>query len=200
MRNSSFSLAFLAALGLVACAETPRDVALDSTGAALSVARSQPTLATGADHACAVRSDCLVACWGENELGQLGDATLADQLAATVRARTEPHERIYVFGFTCAAYVLAERASASRFFWSRPVIVNFRAGVPGYGVDGLIAELRQHPPSLVALQRRDWAPDVADSASFFMDTPALAGWLQAHYVRASGPPAFDVWVLRTGPS
>jgi hypothetical protein len=127
-------------------------------------------------------------------------ALSAAELAAAIRARTAPHERIYVFGFTSAAYVLAERASASRFFWSRPVIVNFKSGTPGYGVEGLIADLRRHRPALVALQRRDWAPEVADSASFFMETPALAGWLQAHYVRAAGPPAFDVWILRTGPS
>ncbi len=43
------------------------------------------------------------------------------------------------------------------------------------------------PRALVALQRKDWAPDVADSAAFFMGTPALAGWLQAHYERAPRP-------------
>ena len=36
-------------------------------------------------------------------------------------------------------------------------------------------------PAVVALQQRDWAPDVDDSAHFFMTTPALAGWLRANY-------------------
>jgi hypothetical protein len=120
----------------------------------------------------------------------------AAQLAATVRTSTRPEDRIYVFGFTCAVYVLADRASASRFFWSRPVILNFKGGTRGYGVDGLLADLRQRPPALVALQKKDWAPDVADSAAFFMATPALAGWLRTNYVRTFGPDAFDVWVLR----
>ena len=127
-------------------------------------------------------------------------ALAAAELADVVRAGTRPGDRIYVFGFTCGAYIEADRASASRFFWSRPVIVEFNAGVPGYGVEGLLAELRRHPPSLVALQRRDWAPDVADSADFFMRTPALAGWLQSNYVRAAGPEAFDVWIRRAGTS
>jgi hypothetical protein len=124
----------------------------------------------------------------------------AAQLAATVRATTGPDDRIYVFGFTCAVYVLADRESASRFFWSRPVIVNFKAGTPGYGVEGLLDDLRERPPALVALQKKDWAPDVADSAGFFIGTPALAGWLRTSYVRTFGPDAFDVWVRRPGPS
>ena len=127
-------------------------------------------------------------------------ALAAEELAAVVRRRTQPGDRIYVFGFTCAAYVLSDRASASRFFWSRPVIVNFQGGKDRYGVDGLLDDLRQHPPALVALQKRDWAPDVADSATFFMGTPALAGWLEAGYVRTDGPASFDVWILRTGTS
>jgi hypothetical protein len=45
----------------------------------------------------------------------------------------------------------------------------------------------------VALQRHDWAPDVADSADFFMSTPALAGWLNSAYERDTGPDEFDVW-------
>ena len=127
-------------------------------------------------------------------------AAASAELAETVRARTQPLDRIYVFGFTCAAYVDANRASASRFFWSRPVIVDFKAGTSGYGVDGLLADLNQRSPALIALQRRDWAPDVTDSAEFFMSTPALASWLQSNYVPATGPAAFDVWVRRTGSS
>jgi hypothetical protein len=50
---------------------------------------------------------------------------------------------------------------------------------------------------VIALQQQDWAPDVQDSAAFFMSTPALAGWLQAYYVRAEGPEGFDVWVRRS---
>ena len=121
-------------------------------------------------------------------------AALGDYL----RAHSGAADRVYVFGFTCAAYVASERASASRFFWSRPVIVGFNAGRPGYGVDGLLSDLNLNRPAVIALQQRDWAPDGPDSAAFFMATPALAGWLRAYYVPATGPDGFDVWLRRSG--
>ncbi|MEO7271216.1 MAG: hypothetical protein ABI211_04350, partial [Vicinamibacterales bacterium] len=124
----------------------------------------------------------------------------AAALAETIRAHTRDGDTVYVFGFTCAAYVQADRASASRFFWSRPVIAGFGSGWPGYGVEGLLDELQRTPPALVALQRKDWAPDVTDSAEFFMSTEPLAGWLEAHYVRADGPEAFEIWVRKDGRS
>ncbi len=127
-------------------------------------------------------------------------ALAAAALADTIRARTQPGDAIYVFGFTCAAYVDADRVSASRFFWSRPVIAGFEAGRAGYGVDGLLADLQRTSPVVVALQRKDWYPDVADSAAFFMRTAPLAGWLETNYVRTDGPEAFDVWLRKDGRS
>jgi hypothetical protein len=121
----------------------------------------------------------------------------AAKLAEFLRAHSANSDRVYVFGFSCAAYVDAGRASASRFFWSRPVIVGFNRDRPGYGASGVLAELTRHSPAVVALQRKDWAPDVMDSAAFFMGTPILAEWLQSHYQRADGPDAFDVWVRKT---
>ena len=121
-----------------------------------------------------------------------------NQLDLTVlRTHSADSDRVYVFGFSCSAYVDAGRASASRFFWSRPVIVGFNANRPGYGAAGVLDELTRHNPAVVALQRKDWAPDVADSAEYFMATPILAGWLESHYTRADGPEAFDVWVRET---
>jgi hypothetical protein len=117
-------------------------------------------------------------------------------LGAYLAAHSAPGERVYVFGFACAAYVDAGRASASRFFWSRPVILGFNAGRPGYGVEGLLSDLSINRPAVIALQQQDWAPDVQDSAPFFMSTPALSGWLQAYYVRAEGPAGFDLWLRR----
>ena len=59
-------------------------------------------------------------------------------------------------GFSCGAYVKAERVSSSRFFWSRPVIAGFNDGVPGYGAAGVLADLQRRPPAIVALQEIDW--------------------------------------------
>ena len=48
----------------------------------------------------------------------------------------------------------------------------------------------------VALQVRDWAPDVQNSAEFFLGTPTLAEWLQAGYHHTPGPAGYDVWIRR----
>lgn len=118
------------------------------------------------------------------------------ELAEFIRARTAPADRIYIFGFSSGAYVAAERASASRFFWSRPVIVDFRAPDPRYGIAGLRNDLDRTRPAVVALQVRDWWPDVQNSAEFFMATPPLAEWLKAEYEPVSGPAGFETWVRR----
>lgn len=126
-------------------------------------------------------------------------ALAMEELATVLRQRSAPNERVYVFGFSCGAYAEAGRASASRFFWSRPVIAGFNADRPGYGVSGLLDDLRERPPAVVALQQRDWYPDVDDSAHFFMANVPLAGWLRASYERVDGPAGFDVWVRRQEP-
>lgn len=117
-------------------------------------------------------------------------------LGAFLGSHTQPDQRVYVFGFSPGAYVYANRPSASRFFWSRPVIYDFDRADPRYGVTGLLADLERSHPAYVILQRHDWAPDVEDSAPFFLSQPALAAWLRANYHSlASGaiPAAFDGW-------
>jgi len=140
----------------------------------------------------------------EEHLARYGDratrkysALAMEELGAFMQEHSTPDESVYVFGFSSAAYVRADRMSASRFFWSRPVIVGFNDGKPGYGVAGLLDELRTRRPAIVALQQRDWYPDVDDSAHFFMATPELASWLRASYAPARGPEGFDVWTRRS---
>jgi len=118
------------------------------------------------------------------------------ELAGFIRERTRPDDRIYVFGFASGTYVQADRESASRFFWSRPIIVDFNAREPGYGVDGLREDLEEASPVVIALQVRDWEPDVQNSAAFFMSTLRLADWLTAGYERVDGPAGFETWVRR----
>lgn len=136
--------------------------------------------------------------YGEPEQRKFS-AIASAQLADFIRGATSPDDRIYIFGFAGGAYVNADRASASRFFWSRPIIVNFNVDKPGYGVRGLREDLEYSAPAIVALQVRDWSPDVQDSAAFFMSTPALADWLRAGYQPVDGPTGFDVWRRRPGP-
>ena len=140
--------------------------------------------------------------WAEH-LSRYGDrstrkysAQAMDELGTFMRERTAPSDTVYIFGFSSGAYVNAGRMSASRFFWSRPVIVGFNEGTAGYGVSGLLDDLRRNGPAIVALQQRDWYPDVDDSAHFFMATPALASWLRESYQQVQAPEGFDVWSKR----
>jgi len=114
-------------------------------------------------------------------------------IGAFFAAKTAPGETVYVFGFSPGAYVYADRRSASRFFWSRPVILDFDGGDPGYGVAGLRADLERNRPAYVVLQHHDWSPDVQDSAPFFMAQPLLAGWLRAGYHQVPLIDGFDAW-------
>jgi 4-amino-4-deoxy-L-arabinose transferase-like glycosyltransferase len=118
------------------------------------------------------------------------------ELGQYLREKASPSEHVYVFGFASGAYVHADRVSSSRFFWSRPVIVGFKEGERGYGVQGLLQDLQNRPPAVVALQLRDWAPDVLNSAEFFLKTAPLADWLIANYTQAQGPDGFDIWTRR----
>ena len=118
------------------------------------------------------------------------------ELARTMAAHSAPESAVYLFGFTPAAYVHAKRPSASRFFWSRPVIAGFNAGKPGYGPMGVLADLERTRPAVVALQVQDWAPDVDDSAHYFLNHPALGPWLREHYRTAPAPDGFEVWLRR----
>jgi hypothetical protein len=134
-------------------------------------------------------------------LARYGGARDADKYSAIdnidlggfLSARTQPGEYVYVFGFSPGAYVYAERRSASRFFWSRPVILDFNREHAGYGVAGLAADLERTRPAYVILQLRDWAPDVQDSGPFFLSRPELGGWLRAGYHEIPAVEGFQTW-------
>jgi len=114
-------------------------------------------------------------------------------LGAFLAQGTAPADTVYVFGFSPGAYVYADRRSASRFFWSRPVILDFNRDDPRYGVAGLLADLQRSQPAYVVLQQHDWSPDVSDSAPFFLSQPGLAAWLRAGYHQVASIEGFDAW-------
>lgn len=120
-----------------------------------------------------------------------------DALAQFVAAHSTPADSVYVFGFASGGvYATSERRSASRFFWSRPVVLEFAADQRGYGSTGLLEDLIGDPPAIVALQKRDWAigeATVPNSIDFFMHTPPLRDWLNAGYVFDHEDTVFSVW-------
>jgi hypothetical protein len=126
-------------------------------------------------------------------------AIAVEHLSEYLRTHTAPSDPVLVFGFSPGAYVKADRVSASRFFWSRPVIAGFNEGVEGYGASGLLADLERRPPAVIALQQVDWLNDVDNSSQYFTSHPRLGEWLRAHYTPAAGPEGFDIW-LRQEPT
>jgi hypothetical protein len=147
----------------------------------------------------ALSRDDYLARFGTEASGEKFSAAGIEHLAAYLRSHTDPDDRVLVFGFSGAAYAKAERASASRFFWSRPVIVEFNRGRPGYGPEGLLAELERTRPSCVVLQRRDWDPDTVDSATYFHRNAMLEGWLRAHYRPADPIGNYEIWLHTNSP-
>jgi hypothetical protein len=114
-------------------------------------------------------------------------------VGAFLASKTKPDDTVYVFGYSPGAYVYADRRSASRFFWSRPVILDFNREEPRYGVAGLLTDLQRSQPAYVILQEHDWAPDVQDSGPFFLSHPLLSGWLHAGYRQVPLIDGFTAW-------
>jgi hypothetical protein len=121
--------------------------------------------------------------------GEKFDAAEIDALVRYVRTTTRPTDPIYVFGFLGGSVCWQSgRESSSRFFWSRPIIIEFAADRPGYGSAGLLADLQRRPPVVVALQSEQW-----QSAAFFLQHARLRDWLDSAYVLDHHTPMFSVW-------
>jgi Dolichyl-phosphate-mannose-protein mannosyltransferase len=135
--------------------------------------------------------------WGDTDrttylsrfTGQKFDAAEIDALVQYVRTTTAPSDPVFVFGFSGGSVCWrSRRVSASRFFWSEPVIAGFAVDRPGYGPAGLLADLRRSRPIIVALQKEQW-----HSRTFFMDNEGLRTWLEQGYVVDHDTPMFEVW-------
>lgn len=112
-----------------------------------------------------------------------------DRLSSDVRSATPPDAYVFVFGFSGGSVGWkADRPSPTRFFWSRPVIIDFAAGRAGYGWAGLIEDLQQQPPALVALQKDEW-----QSRDHFLSRPRLREWLERGYEPERDSTMFEVW-------
>ncbi len=103
---------------------------------------------------------------------QQADAKYVPLAAEAARQRTFARnvvadDSILVFGFSADVYVKAARRAASRFFWSRPVQLEFGSPRPGYGSAGLLADLQRNRPVVVALEKH-WGAGTDDPIDFFM--------------------------------
>jgi hypothetical protein len=121
--------------------------------------------------------------------GQKHDAQENERLVQYIRTQTAPDDPIFVFGFSGGSVGWkSERVSASRFYWSRPVIIGFAADHAGYGTGGLLGDLRNRAPAVVALQKDEW-----QSRAFFLGDPDLRSWLESGYALERETAMFSIW-------
>jgi hypothetical protein len=127
--------------------------------------------------------------------GKKHDAFENENLVRYVRASTAPGDSIFVFGFSGGSVCWkSERPSASRFFWSRPILIEFAADRPGYGSAALLDDLRKASPAVVALQNEEWR-----SRDFFMRNEPLRRWLESGYTLDRETPMFSAWRRKPAP-
>lgn len=135
----------------------------------------------------------------ERFAGRPGDKYSAPdvrRLGDWIGARTVPGQTVYIFGFSPAAYVYSGRRSASRFFWSMPLVIGYKSGEAGYGPEGLLQQVERSQPSIVAVQRDDAGANERDSYTWFMNEPQLVAWLTKRYRRVESWPRYDIWERR----
>ncbi len=119
-----------------------------------------------------------------------------ERLGRYLEHHSAPSDTVYICGFSQGALVQSGRRSASRFFWSRPLVVGFNEGRDRYGAAGLLADLRARRPAVVVLQTNDWQLEGTDSAAYFLGQPGLVSWLEAGYERQPDRDAFQIWLRR----
>ncbi len=144
---------------------------------------------------------------GELRVSTVFDVTESHALAAWLRARTTPGERIQVWGHESLVYYLAERRAASRFQTSNPLVTRPDDGEVTAMQRGwqreLLADLTRHAPRYVAVTRHDtwwWAPGRRSSFELLDEVPGLRALLARHYVTEGAVGRFLVYRLRSAPA
>ena len=104
------------------------------------------------------------------------------ETAYYLERRTEPTDRLYVWGYDPLIYLLAQRPSASRFVYSFPLMSDW---APRSWQGEFMEELESHPPVYFVVQRYEGARwitgHVVDSGDYIAWFPALESWLARNY-------------------
>ncbi len=106
------------------------------------------------------------------------DYTESYDLAAYLRARTQPDQPVQVWGYESLVYYLADRSAASRFQMTHPLVMR----VPGESLTPMqqrwrsefVGDMNRRQPLYVAVVQRDnwwWAPDEQTSEELLDDFP-----------------------------
>lgn len=125
------------------------------------------------------------------------DANQNRRVALFIAAHTKAEDPLYIWGFECAIYDLADRPLASRYIYNVPQRASWSAEEMQRA---LMVDLAQHVPGSIVVEHADVFPMVTgstdDSAISLYDFPQLYRLLWSRYHLAQRIGDFDVY-LRT---
>jgi hypothetical protein len=125
---------------------------------------------------------------GEFRNGTVFDFTEDTELAAFLRARTGPGDRIQVWAYDPVVYYLADRRAASRFYMTHPLVMR----PPGGELSNMqhewrrefLQDMHDNHPVFVAVARHDdwwWAPMRLTSEQLLGDFPEWKSFIEENY-------------------
>lgn len=114
--------------------------------------------------------------------GAFGAYSVSQDVAYYVETRTGPHDPLYVWGYDPMIYLLADRASSSRFIYAFPMMSDW---APASWQSEFMDELQARPPVYFIAQHNQGGPWITgheiDPADYIARFPALQQWLDAGY-------------------
>lgn len=131
-----------------------------------------------------------------DELASVADVDAGENraVAAYVKQNTKPTDAIFVWGFECIIYDLAERPIASRYIYDVPQRATWSKEAMQ---KKLMPELEAAKPAAIVVEHRDVFPDVTgdnyDSAGALWSFAELRQLLADHYRRDATIGDFDVY-------
>ncbi len=134
-----------------------------------------------------------------DELASVADVNASENraVAAFVRERTKPGDPIYVWGFECAIYDMAERPLSSRYIYNVPQRALWSAKPMQAR---LMSELQAKPPAAIVVELHDVFPMVTgttdDSAISLFKFPELRAMLERRYDFVTRMGDFDIFMRR----
>ncbi len=129
-----------------------------------------------------------------------GDVSLsADrEVAALVRRATGTSDHIFVWGFEPLIYFLADRAPASRFIYTVPLVTEWS---PPQWREELIRDISVRRPAYIVVAHRDVLPWMTgrldDSAAQLAGYDELRTRIETSYTHERRIEDFDIWVLKS---
>jgi len=103
-----------------------------------------------------------------------------------IRARTDPHDKIWVWGHHTSIYYLAERESPTRFIYNEPLLMHIRGGNPwqaewrAEALDAIYAD----PPVYLLLTTFDRTFfDFQNPNDSWRDIPEYNNFTRTHYIK-----------------